>query len=78
MPPDELHIWNIKPSGTVWRECESDVLPIESILIVLISRTRVEEQMEDRNSSNDRQIVPDIIPIWCRRQQGSVPVSIDI
>lgn len=63
MPPDELRMWNIKRSGTVWRECESDVLPIESILIVLISRTRVEKQMEDRNSSNDRQVIRDIIPI---------------
>ena len=63
MPPDEVRMWNIKRSGTVWRECESDVLPIESILIIVISRTRVERQMEDRSSSDDRQVVRDIIPI---------------
>lgn len=63
MPPDELRMWNIKHSGTVWRECESDVLSIEPILIVLISRTRVERQMGDRDGGDDRQVVRDIIPI---------------
>ena len=63
LPPDEIRMWNIKHSGTVWRECESDVLPIESTLIVLISRTRVERQVEDRDGCHDRQAIRDILPI---------------